>query len=269
MIVSSELLLAVLVASVMGSLHCVGMCGPFALMASGTQPASGSAAAKATGPARLAFYHLGRLLTYVVAGAIAGSAGAALSAGGEWFGVQSAAARVAGLLMIAIAIVRLTKSTATVSIMSGWGKTMGGLIAKTRPTVNRFPSPVRSFVAGSLTTLLPCGWLYLFLLVAAGTGGAIPAVAVMVAFWIGTVPALSLLVLGALRMAPRLRGTLPVLGSLLLLITGLYTATGRAATDFSSLTNKASSIHALNYEDHAAVTLDALEHEPLPCCVGK
>ncbi len=276
-IVSSELILAVIVASVMGSLHCVGMCGPFALMA------TGSANVKSGAARRLTMYHLGRLTTYVVAGVFAGVAGAALSAGGHWLGIQSAAARVAGGVMIALGVMRLVSwwrsqaiaeenvnipatQVPAIAPARGLGVRISGVIAKTRPTVNRLPPSGRAFAAGTLTTLLPCGWLYLFLLVAAGTGTALSAVLVMIAFWLGTLPALTALVLGAFKVAPRFRSALPIVGALLLLITGLYTATGRAAADMSSLADKAGDVSDVPGDADASRTLEMLADEPLPCC---
>ncbi len=250
--------------------------------------ASGSTTAKSGAMRYLTMYHLGRLATYLIAGSLAGIAGAALATGGQWLGIQSASARVAGVIMIALGLSRLYRwlsarfqtnrpptlptSAAPVSggvptvSTRGFGSRISAFIAKTRPTVNRFPASGRAFAIGGLTTLLPCGWLYLFLLVAAGTGSIASAVMVMSAFWIGTVPALTALVLGALRMAPRLRAALPVMGALLLLVTGLYTATGRAAADMTGLAEKARGIEVLPSHAAASQTLESLADEPLPCC---
>ena len=55
-----ELLFAVVIASFVGSLHCVGMCGPLVAFA-----VSDPQGRKAASPVRLhAAYHGGRLLTY-------------------------------------------------------------------------------------------------------------------------------------------------------------------------------------------------------------
>ena len=64
-----DLIGAVISASLLGSMHCVGMCGPLAMWASGAGE-SGS---------KLAFnsslYHLGRMLTYALVGLVAGLLG--------------------------------------------------------------------------------------------------------------------------------------------------------------------------------------------------
>jgi sulfite exporter TauE/SafE len=232
----------------------------------------------------------------LIAGLIAGLFGAALTAGGQWFGMQSLAARLVGVAMIAFAIIRLAKwafpqwwqpkSSAavdgagleTVSAVGsgGWSQRISRWVASQRPWIARLPLLVRGYAAGALTTLLPCGWLYLFVLIAMGSGGVLPSMVVMGAFWIGTVPALTVLVVGAFRLAPRLRPWLPLAGSLLLLVTGLYTATGRAEADLRPLTqrvasmaNKDSSASDSASVDGVIEAMNELVKEPLPCCVDR
>lgn len=288
-----ELCLAVGLASVLGSLHCVGMCGPFALWASG--------AGQQVGPwelaGRLGLYHAGRLVTFLSGGLLVGLAGAAISAGGSVFGVPAAATRVAGIVMIVWGLARLVRWTqpwlrprlgrgqadpgssgknvsAAGRAASTGAPSVAAWLAGLRPLLHRMPSPLRALAAGSLTTLLPCGWLYLFLIVAAGTGAVTSSLAVMFAFWLGTLPALTGLVLGAFRFAPSIRPVLPLVGSVLLVFTGLYTATGRASADLSSLSDRAAELRhdgaAGDSDDESADRglreIDILSREPLPCC---
>lgn len=282
------LLLAVLVASLLGSMHCVGMCGPLALWASG---AGGQRGAKGVWP-RLLAYHAGRLLTYSIAGLVAGLLGAAVSLGGDVVGIQSLAARVVGGAMIALGLIRYVEwqfpqwmrsqpagATSAGSTSAGLGGWISAWVAARRPQLNRLPLLLRGVAAGSLTTLLPCGWLYLFVLVAAGTGHPLPAVSVMFAFWLGTLPALTALVAGSFRLAPRFGTLLPLIGAMMLLTTGLYTATGRAAADLTPLAQRAATVararsagadaaleQTANGPSVAQQTLDVLSGEPLPCC---
>ena len=95
------LLSAVISASLMGSLHCVGMCGPLALWAAGADRSSAGRAMIT--PSLL--YHLGRLLTYGLAGAAAGFFGQLLDWSGQAMGLQLVAARLAGGLMISCGLV--------------------------------------------------------------------------------------------------------------------------------------------------------------------
>ncbi len=283
----TALLAAVLTASLMGSLHCVGMCGPMALWASGVS--QGQSALRTA--LHTSAYHLGRLSTYLLAGLIAGLVGSAITASGYWLGIQAAAARLAGGVMIAMGLWQLAllarphwrrtlpvppRGEPVVSRSSwlafwnlkswgqNWADSISRMLASVRPHVVRLPRPLRSFATGLLTVLLPCGWLYLFVLVAAGSGGVVSAVWVMTAFWIGSVPALVGLVAGAmgaaLRARPRFPRLFPLLGCALLLISGAYTATGRAATDLRALEVAATDVPTADQR------LDKLADEPLPCC---
>ena len=105
----TALVAAVFVASLVGSLHCAGMCGGlvafYAGGAMGTGAAAGAGVTRGGGTARggwaaHAAYSLGRLIVYAAIGALAGTLGAALDGiGGTLVGVQRVAAVVAGLFI--------------------------------------------------------------------------------------------------------------------------------------------------------------------------
>jgi sulfite exporter TauE/SafE len=245
---------AVVIASLLGSMHCVGMCGPLAIWATG-------------GGNRLALpaYHVGRLTTYLSAGLVAGVLGSAIAIGGDLAGMQALAAKIAGGLLIVVGIIRLAQLTPAFrrseevplkpSRVALWLHRAKPIIANQRPAA-------RAYFGGLLTTWLPCGWLYLFVLVAAGTGGVVEALLVMFAFWLGTLPALTALVLGARSLVPRLRNAVPLIAGVLLILVGLYTATGRASADLSSMLPP----QPLQEEKSVFSLLQASE-QPLPCCV--
>ncbi|EMI18058.1 integral membrane protein [Rhodopirellula maiorica SM1] len=250
------LAMAVMVASLLGSLHCVGMCGPLALWV------TGGGSSRAT----ISAYHLGRLSTYLIAGTAAGILGAAVSIGGDMVGFQSAAAKVAGGMLIAVGVFRLAKlhprfnRPLLTSATSSGPSTVAAVLKRFKPLLDRQTAVSRAYLGGLITTWLPCGWLYLFVLVAAGTGGVLSAVVVMFAFWIGTLPALTTMLVGIHSLTPKLRGMLPIAASVFLIVTGLYTVTGRAAVDVSSLV--APSLG----DEITATSLIDLKDEPLPCC---
>lgn len=290
------LISAVVTASLLGSLHCVGMCGPLAIWASGAGDGRrGRQLAVAT-----TLYHFGRLLTYALAGLIAGAAGQLVDLGGEALGVQLVAARIVGTLMIVIGGVRLYQlvlqrrqfkqfeSTPQASLITR-------ALVRLRPIIFRLPTAARGLVTGLLTPLLPCGWLYLFALVAAGTGSMLTGPIVMIAFWLGTVPALVALVAGTQFLGVRFRKAIPVGAALLLVLAGGYTAVGRGFAGLTSLadirprvatsTAKAGSGDtALSRQETVGQTagqraeqtakqlaagIDELVKTPLPCCVDK
>ena len=74
-----------------------------------------------------------------------------------------------------------------------------------------------------LTGLIPCGWLWAFVIAAAGTGSVIAGAITMFAFWIGTVPAM----VGLLRVTgpllARVRARMPAVTAVALIVVGLGT----------------------------------------------
>jgi len=222
----TALVLTVFVASVVGSLHCIGMCGPFVAFYSG---ADGSEGAR-----RLlshAAYSGGRLLTYAVFGLAAGAVGAALDVAGSLAGFQRIAAIVAGVTMILWGVFALLqiRGVRIFKHSSGKGR-IAGMMRRGFSLVSDKPPVVRAGVVGLLSGFLPCGWLWAFVVTAAGTGSAIQGAVVMTAFWAGTVPALLAVGLGAQLVSAPLRRHVPTVTAVLLVGLGLYAILGRPAS---------------------------------------
>lgn len=204
---TAALLTGVLVASIVGSLHCVAMCGPLAGLHGGARTM------------RLAFAHsLGRLATYVVLGTVAGALGNALDLAGRLGNVQRIAAVVAALTIVGIALVPLVAGRRRARTTRRQSSFAGALVRiRSRNEIRR------AWLIGTLTGLLPCGWLWAFVVMAAGTGSAFVGGAVMATFWLGTVPAM----VGMLRFAgpviARVRSQMPVVTAIVLVLAGLGT----------------------------------------------
>ncbi len=291
------LLGAVLSASLVGSMHCVGMCGPLAIWASGAAERQRSRQMMSA----VALYHLGRLVTYTLVGFAAGALGQLADWGGETLGVQLLAARVVGGLMIIIGGAKLLsmlkwrmlelRSSAgsnTAAMQGQAGGKLGplsavanwitGSLVRLRPYIFQLPIPARGLVTGLLTALLPCGWLYLFALLAAGTGSALAGGLVMSAFWLGSVPALVALVSGLQFLSSRFRQLIPAAAALLMIAAGITTTSGRGFANLGSLRNF--SVNGLQSTDGSvagtrdaserlANSVDELVKTPLPCCAAK
>src|SRR5947209_11008657 len=105
----APLVLAVFVASVLGSFHCAGMGGAFLALATGS-PDQGAPGGWKTPAACQAAYHLGRLVTYVTPGVAAGAAGRLLNLAGALAGLCRAAAVLAGGTMIFFAAVAVLRA---------------------------------------------------------------------------------------------------------------------------------------------------------------
>jgi hypothetical protein len=86
---------------------------------------------------------------------------------------------------------------------------------------------VRAGLLGVTAALLPCGWLYAFVVVAGGTGSMVDGAFVMAAFWLGTVPVLLGIGVGVQSAAGRLRRHVPLLSAAALLVLGTLTVMSR------------------------------------------
>jgi sulfite exporter TauE/SafE len=217
-------LVTVLVAALVGSLHCVSMCGGFvALYAAGGDGGAGGAGRFA----HLA-YNGGRLLSYALIGALAGLAGGRLDMAGEWIGVQRAAAILmgAGLIVFGLFAMFGLKRVRTLVTIEEPGARRGP-IRRALATLYRRRDAPAALVVGLLSALLPCGWLWGFVAAAGATADPLTGVALMAAFWAGTVPALASLGLLARTLASRLRVHAPALTGVAMILVGVLALTGR------------------------------------------
>jgi sulfite exporter TauE/SafE len=216
------LLLGVLAASIIGSVHCAAMCGAFVCLYAGSGPRASGAPAHTH-----VAYNIGRLVSYVALGAVAGAIGASVDNLALLAGLSRGAAIVAGTLMIAWAMSVLA-SSAGVAIASRGGpdwirRKFGAAILALRNQ----PASVRAAATGLLTTLLPCGWLYTFVITAAGTGSARTGAAVMLVFWAGTVPMMLGVGFGFQTLNRSILRRLPLASAAVVLVLGVLSITGR------------------------------------------
>jgi len=200
----------VVVSGMLGSAHCLGMCGPFALAIGSATPAWRQ------NLLRQAAYSLGRLFTYAFLGAGAGFAGARLSrALVGWTNVPAILAIAAGILLVLqglLAVGVLPRRSV------GAGACPGGAAFRSLLTARRFGD---AFLAGLFTGLIPCGLLYGMLTMAAATHHLTAGMATMVAFGLGTVPALVVAGLGGTLLGVAARRHLHAIAAWCLVLTGV------------------------------------------------
>lgn len=227
-------LVSVLVASLAGSVHCAAMCGGFVAAYSGGED---------QGPLRRvtahAAYNGGRLVTYVALGAAAGALGRSLDLAGGALGLSHVAAVVTGLVLIAGAVASLRPARRLLTLGAGPSRGWASRVSPLFRRVRAQPAVVRALLLGLTTTLLPCGWLYAFVALAAGTGGAASGALLMCAFWLGSLPILLGLGVSLQGAARRFSRALPRLRPILLFGAGAVTLLSRldaplAATKDSS-----------------------------------
>lgn len=211
---------AVLAASLIGSPHCVGMCGGFVCFVTG----------EATGKRRWlvqAAYHAGRLLSYATLGAVAGGIGAGVERAGAAVGFFRAAPIVAGFLMIVWGGMNLLRATGRLASGPAAASPLHKALAPFVRGMRAWNAYARAGAIGLVTTVIPCGFLYGFVAVAAGTGAPLSGLLVMIVFWAGTLPILASFGLLADRALGALRARLPVVSASLLIVLGLLTLAGR------------------------------------------
>ena len=214
-------ILAVLAASLLGSVHCAAMCGGFVCLYTGSGPARHAAVRPH------AAYNGGRLISYLSLGAVGGAAGQGIDHVGGLAGVTRLAAIIAGALMVlwggstvlAALGVRLPQVTAPRFLQAS----LTSMLVRFR---HHSPT-VRGATTGLLTTLLPCGWLYVFVATAAATGRVADAMLVMFAFWLGTLPMMVTLGLGAQRLFGSFQRRLPVAAAAVAVVLGALSMTGK------------------------------------------
>jgi sulfite exporter TauE/SafE len=170
------MLLSALILGLMGSLHCVGMCGPIAFML----PVSQNNKYKKAG--QVFIYHFGRLMAYGIIGLLFGLLGKGL----YLFGIQQKLSILIGVLMILIVILPykyLNKASLSKPVYRIIGKIKSSLgLALKKKTSDTF------LTIGFLNGFLPCGLVYMALLGAIGMGNAFEGSLYMILFGLGTVP---------------------------------------------------------------------------------
>jgi hypothetical protein len=233
---SMALALGILSASLLGSMHCAGMCGGFVCFYA---TASGGGDGRAGGTASHVAYNVGRLVSYLALGLVAGALGQGLDRVGALVGLSRGAAVVSGALMIGWGVSTLLAARGIrlprLEGLPAGSNPLGGLLARVRGK-----SPVvRATATGLLTTLLPCGWLYAFVFTAAGTGQVPAALATMALFWAGTLPVILSVGYGAQRLTGAFRSRLPMVTATAVVVMGVLSITGRMRLDPETLSARA------------------------------
>ena len=181
------LLTTAFLAGLLGSTHCLGMCGGIAAALGAAGPTGGR-------PWVPLLYNFGRIASYCAAGAMAGVAGVA--AGGLLFGTHAGdylrLATAAAITFIGMSMAAGDAGRhGWLRAPQRWG---GSLWRRLSPLLYRsLPRAAlpRAFGLGLLWGWLPCGLVYSALLAAAASGGAVRGSATMCAFGLGTVPAMA------------------------------------------------------------------------------
>jgi hypothetical protein len=176
-----------------GSAHCAGMCGPIALA---LPLRSDNWFRRIAGGLT---YNSGRILTYMLLGALFGLLGKGL----HMAGFQLWASVIVGALMIAFVVVPLLfrQLPSVNTIFEGYSaRLMGGFRRLFRNS--SYPS---LFGIGLLNGILPCGLVYVAVAGAINTSGVLEGMMYMALFGIGTVPVMLAVSLAGTMISLKLR----------------------------------------------------------------
>lgn len=188
----------VFLAGILGTAHCLGMCGPLALRLS-TSSSNWKQAVL-----RQALYSIGRIFTYTFLGLLAGFCG-------QWAARHSAALiNVPAVFAIVAGVVFIYKGMQETGMAARMGKLIRIRYNKSATTANSVPHAAScgagllfapffrvqghsgALLAGICTGFLPCGLLYGMLTLAASTQQVLLGGVTMLIFGLGTTPLMML-----------------------------------------------------------------------------
>ncbi|QLG45962.1 sulfite exporter TauE/SafE family protein [Costertonia aggregata] len=170
------MVLSAIILGLLGSLHCVGMCGPIAFML----PVDRTNHIKKI--SQIFIYHFGRLMAYGFIGLVFGLLGKGLYV----FGIQQKLSIFIGFVMIALVLIPYKTFN-----KYNLSKPVYKMISKVKNKLGkelRKKTPDTFLTIGFLNGFLPCGLVYMALFGAIAMGDALQGGLYMVLFGLGTVP---------------------------------------------------------------------------------
>lgn len=175
------MLISALILGLLGSFHCIGMCGAIAFML----PVDRTNQMKQF--FQILSYHLGRLVTYSLMGLLFGF----LGKGFKLFGFQQHLSILTGVLMILAIVIPQLFQKIKIS------QSISRIVIKLKSALGKELKSKRNdtfFTIGFLNGYLPCGLVYMAILGAITTSNPLVGSLYMFLFGLGTVPLMSLVV---------------------------------------------------------------------------
>ncbi|MFC1475012.1 sulfite exporter TauE/SafE family protein [Candidatus Zixiibacteriota bacterium] len=160
----------------LGSLHCIGMCGPIAIALPGMQ------ASRVKFTINRLVYNFGRIISYSILGAICGWIGQTIKIAGYQAGLS-----VFSGIIILLMVFLPSKFAGKIIKFKFYYR----MIDRTKTywgTLFRKSSTSSFLLIGFLNGFLPCGLVYVALAASATTGSSLNGLLYMVMFGLGTIP---------------------------------------------------------------------------------
>ena len=194
-------MITALVIGFVGSLHCVGMCGPLTLFAMGKNRSS----------AAFGLYHGGRIISYILLGAVLGALGYSL----QMFQTQQFVTFFLGIVLLLLyGIPALRNRLERFYYQSNFYQFVRQKLSNSISKRNKW------VFSGMANGFLPCGLTYVAAASAVARGGFGDGILFMSLFGLGTVPALLLVTIGGSLVSQRLRKLIPGAVSFIAIISG-------------------------------------------------
>ncbi|KXO01163.1 membrane protein [Aequorivita aquimaris] len=197
------MLYTALIFGLLGSFHCVGMCGPIAFLL----PVDRSNNVKKVG--QIFLYHFGRIFAYSIIGLVFGLVGKSLNL----FGFQQQLSIFIGVLMLAVIFIPQKAFN-----NYNFSKPIYRVIPKVKSALGKElkkKTPDTFLTIGFLNGFLPCGLVYMAVFGAIASGNALQGSLYMAVFGLGTIPLMtSAIYLGNFlnaQVRQRIRRAIPVL----------------------------------------------------------
>ncbi|MCG9971898.1 sulfite exporter TauE/SafE family protein [Christiangramia crocea] len=168
--------LSALIFGLLGSFHCVGMCGPIAFLL----PVDRKNDVRKY--LQIFLYHLGRITSYAITGLAFGLVGKSLSL----FGLQQQLSIIIGVVMLIVLFLPSRRLTGN-KISGIWMKWIGRLKNSLGQELKKKRLDT-FYTVGFLNGFLPCGLVYMAVFGAIASGNAFNGSIYMMLFGIGTIP---------------------------------------------------------------------------------
>jgi sulfite exporter TauE/SafE len=207
----------VFLGGLLGSAHCIGMCGGFAVTI------GLGARGLAANLRRQVIYTAGRIFTYSVFGVAAGYAGTWIAGrASAWINAQAALCVTAGVLLAGQGLLALGLFPRRF-----WPRPAGGGLSSpclagtfVRPFLAS-PRPTDVLLAGVFTGFLPCGLVYGYLALASSSANVLGGLLTMSLFGAGTAPLMMLAGAGGSLVSHATRRHLLRVSAVCVTLTGL------------------------------------------------
>jgi sulfite exporter TauE/SafE len=191
---------------IIGSTHCIGMCGGITSMLTTALPKKNSVSSLFM----VTLYNVGRISSYALIGAIVGYTGSTTA---RQMGIPLAGLRLLAAVFLIFLGLYLGQWLMWIARIESLGKILWQKISPLSKRLIPVDTPLKALSLGALWGWLPCGLVYSTLTWSMASGTAMSGALIMACFGVGTLPALVLMSLSTIKIKqlvnrPLLRKTL-------------------------------------------------------------